>query len=119
MIEKLFSILPDWAQNKLAIRAVYTAGSFISARVIAFLTGPTLDHSFSVVMMAASKIGIPLVIKLNGPVNERVLETFITGTLMVSAEWLIQKFHEKHVVPVVAPVAQQAAQAAVEPAKPA
>ncbi len=116
MIEKLFGVLPDWAQNKLVIRMTYTAGSFITARIISFLTGDYLNHAFAAAMAALSKVGIHMVIQVVS-VDKQVLEAFVTAGLMIGSEWVIQHFHDNHVVPVVAPAAQQAAQIAVEPPK--
>lgn len=108
MIEKFFDMLPDWAKSKLLIRIVYTASSFVTARVIAFLTGNYLNTFASKVVSQAGHIGIVLQFKIVS-VDQRVLEGFITGVLMVAAEFLIEHFHENVVLPAVAPAKQEAA----------
>ena len=54
MLEKLFSVTPDWIKSKLMVRIIYTAGSFVTARCVAFLTG---DYLNAVVRLHVKRIG--------------------------------------------------------------
>ena len=114
MIEKLLNILPDFMKQKLGMRIIYTVGSFATARLVAFLTGNYVNHALSVAVAAMAKIGINAVIQITS-INEKLLEASITGFLMIVGEYFIEQFHDKKVLPVVAPEAQQAASAAIPP----
>lgn len=109
MLEKLFGALPDWVKSKLMIRIVYTAGSFITARIVSFLTGDYLAQIMGKVVEQAGHIGIVIQFKVIS-VDDRVLEGFITGILMLAAEFVINHMHENYVKPAVlatAPPAQK------------
>lgn len=111
MLEKMFDVLPDWLKSKLMIRIVYTAGSFITARVISFLTGDYLNAFAGKFVAASGHLGIVLQFKVVS-VDQRTLETAITGALMIAAEFVISHIHENYVKPAVAPEAAKAAEAA-------
>lgn len=100
MLEKMFGMLPDWVKSKLMVRIVYTAGSFITARVIGFLTGDYLNNIAAKVVAASGHIGIVLQFKIVS-VDQRTLEAFITGTLMIAAEFVINHVHENTVKPAI------------------
>lgn len=107
MIEKMFDLLPDWVQHKLVIRMVYTAASFLAAHAAAFLVGPVVQHGWGVVVLFGAHAGIPFAPNLlTGPVDTMKLEVYVSGILMIGAEWLIQHFHDNHVKPIVAPETQ-------------
>lgn len=101
-METLFNMMPDWMKSKLCIRIIYTASSFITARIVAFLTGDYLGKALSEVCEQVGKVGIPLTIHV-GAIDQLKLQSFITGILMIAAEWVIQNVHENHVLPIVAP----------------
>lgn len=111
MLEKMFDFLPDWLKSKLMIRIVYTAGSFVTARVISFLTGDYLNNIAGKFVAASGHLGIVLQFKVVS-VDERTLEAVITGALMIAAEFVISHIHENYVKPAVAPEASAAAAAA-------
>lgn len=113
MLEKMFNVLPDFMQNKLIIRMVYTAGSFLTARVIGFLTGDYLGKMLGEVVEQSARVGIHVQIKVLS-IDQMTLEAAITGVLMIAGEFVIHHIHENYVKPVVAP-AQAAAAAAVAP----
>jgi len=108
MIEKAFDVMPDWMKGKLVIRMTYTAASFITARVISFLTGDYLNHALAVAVADLGKVGIHVVIQIQS-VDKQTLEAFVTGLLMIAGEWFIQHFHSKVVLPNVAPKPEPAA----------
>jgi ribonuclease PH len=111
MLEKMFDFMPDWLKSKLVIRIVYTAGSFITARVISFLTGDYLNAIAGKFVAASGHLGIVLQFKVVS-VDERTLEAAITGALMIAAEFVINHVHENYVKPAVAPASTAAAAAA-------
>lgn len=111
MLEKMFTVLPDWVKSKLMIRIVYTVGSFITARIMAFLTGDYLNAIAGKFVAASGHMGIVLQFKIVS-VDERTLEAAITGGLMIIAEFVIDHIHETYVKPAVAPEATAAAAAA-------
>ncbi len=100
MIEKLFSVLPDWAKSKLLVRIVYTISSFMTARIIGFLTGDYLNAIAGKFVAAAGHIGVVLQFKVVS-IDQRTLEAFITGVLMIAAEFLINHLHENTVLPAI------------------
>lgn len=104
MLDKMFGILPDWLKSKIAIRIVYTGGSFLTARIVSFLTGDYLAHIMGKVVEQAGHIGIVIQFKIVS-VDARVLEGIITGILMIIGEFAISHIHENYVKPVVAPSA--------------
>ncbi len=108
MLEKMFDMMPDWLKSKLMIRIVYTAGSFLTARIIGFLTGDYLNNLAAQVVAASGHVGIELQFKVVS-VDQRTFEAFITGLLMVAAEFVISHVHETYVKPAVAPAATAAA----------
>ena len=100
MLEKFFGMLPDWVKSKLMVRIVYTAGSFITARVISFLTGDYLNAIAAKFVAAGGHIGIELQFKIVS-IDQRTLEAAITGALMVAAEFVISHVHENTVKPAI------------------
>jgi hypothetical protein len=100
MLEKMFGVLPDWIKSKVMVRIVYTAGSFITARLIAFLTGDYLNALAGKFVAASGHLGIVLQFKVVS-VDQRVLETAITGALMIIAEFVINHLHESTVKPAI------------------
>ena len=111
MLETMFDHLPDWIKSKLMIRIVYTAGSFITARVVSFLTGDYLNAFAGKFVAASGHLGIVLQFKIVS-IDQRTLEAAITGALMIAAEFVINHVHENYVKPAVAPAATAAAEAA-------
>ena len=103
-LEKTLDVLPEWVKSKLVLRIIYTVGSFITARLISFLTGNYVNHALSVAITALAKVGINAVIQIVS-INEKLLEASITGALMIIGEFVINNVHENHVKPIV--VAQQ------------
>ena len=114
MLEKLFSVTPDWIKSKLMVRIIYTAGSFVTARCVAFLTGDYLNAVAGKFVAASGQLGIVLQFKVVS-VDQRTLEAAITGALMIASEFLISHIHENYVKPAIAPAATAAAAAAIEP----
>lgn len=100
MLEKMFETLPNWLKSKVVVRIVYTASSFLAARIIAFLTGDYLAKITGEIVEQAGHIGIQLQLKVVS-VDQRVLEGFITGILMIGAEFVINHFHENTVKPAI------------------
>ena len=100
MIEKMFDILPDWAQNKIVVRMVYAGGSFTAARFTAFLTGDYLAKILNLIVSNANHIGIHLKIQVLS-VDRPTLQTAITGIYLVALQWVVEEFHSKKVIPVV------------------
>ena len=82
------------------VRIVYTAGSFITARLMAFLTGNYLNNIAAKVVAESGHIGIQLQFKVVS-VDQRALEGFITGILMIGAEFVINHMHEHYVKPAI------------------
>lgn len=113
MLEKMFDVMPDWIKSKLMIRIVYTAGSFVTARVISFLTGDYLNAIAGKFVAASGHLGIVLQFKIVS-IDERTLEAAITGVLMIVAEFVISHVHENYVKPAVAPEATAGAAAGAE-----
>ncbi len=111
MLEKMFTILPDWVQSKLMVRIIYTAGSFLTARAISFLTGDYLNNIAGKFVAASGHLGIVLQFKIVS-IDQRTLEAAITGGLMIVAEFVINHLHENTVKPAIL-----AAAAAPEPPK--
>jgi hypothetical protein len=100
MLEKFFRVLPDWVKSKVMVRIVYTAASFLTARVISFLTGDYLNNIAGKFVAASGHLGIVLQFKVVS-VDERTLEAAITGALMIAAEFLINHLHENTVKPAI------------------
>lgn len=100
MLEKLFEFTPDWLKSKVMVRIVYTAGSFLAARIVAFLTGDYLNAIAGKFVAASGHLGIVLQFKVVS-VDERTLEAVITGALMIAAEFLINHLHENTVKPAI------------------
>ncbi len=105
MLEKMFTALPDWAQSKIMVRIVYTASSFITARVISLLTGDYLNTIAGKFVAASGHIGIQLQFKIVS-IDERTLEAAVTGALMIVAEFAISHLHENTVKPAILAAAE-------------
>lgn len=99
-LEKFFSMLPDWVKSKLVMRIIYTGSSFLTARVISFLTGQYLDDVFGKFVAASGHIGIQVQLKVVS-VDSKVLEATITGLLMIVGEFVISHIHENTVKPAI------------------
>jgi hypothetical protein len=100
MLEKLFGALPDWVKSKLMMRIIYTVSSFLTARVISFLTGQYLDDVFGKFVAASGHIGIVVQLKVVS-VDSKVLEAAITGLLMIMGEFVISHVHENKIKPAI------------------
>lgn len=96
MIEQLFSVLPEWAKSKIAIRIAYTLGSLAAAHAITFLSMPAVQG-------VLAKIFVDPHLQ---PGAAEFLKTAIIGLVMTAGEFVIERVHDNHVKPVVAPAPQ-------------
>lgn len=93
MLAKIFDVLPDWAKSKIAIRIVYTLASLAAAHAMTFLSMPAVQAILVQIFVDPHL----------QPGAEEFLKTSIVALMMAAGEFLIQRFHEDHVIPIVAP----------------
>lgn len=83
--------IKDFLLKQIVVRILYTAGSFATSHLIALAAmGP--------VQSVLSQAGVSFQVT-----DPSKLETYLTGLLMIGAEFVLHAFHQNVVLPQVAP----------------